>query len=357
MHQRVVCWSVNEIRCLISSGATSNTNIRLALYAFQDVMHYVLRQQRIKPHWMFALDNLIRSCVQCVVEMLLPDAISNLSVQDSDGSSSYSSVVSAKSPIVPSFGYNDFGFTNSLTKQLRKELKDYTAENQRLLGELLKLYTCYQKLLKPLTEHIEQKLTATTTTTTIKCAGGGSSSSSNSSGICAAGRSRKAEEQQQMIRRNSAPATTSSIAAETRKCSLIVEEEGVGGVESSASASSSLLDNSSDDYQEGKSWTKDSSLPKNDDDGGRDALVNWLKELNVDERSIEILTNHQYTLQDLMEMVTREELLHIGLKGGVCCRLWRSIVSQRRSFCASSSTAATTVAATDEADRRENNND
>ncbi|KRY40230.1 Mitogen-activated protein kinase kinase kinase 15 [Trichinella spiralis] len=347
----------DEIRCLISSGATSNTNIRLALYAFQDVMHYVLRQQRIKPHWMFALDNLIRSCVQCVVEMLLPDAISNLSVQDSDGSSSYSSVVSAKSPIVPSFGYNDFGFTNSLTKQLRKELKDYTAENQRLLGELLKLYTCYQKLLKPLTEHIEQKLTATTTTTTIKCAGGGSSSSSNSSGICAAGRSRKAEEQQQMIRRNSAPATTSSIAAETRKCSLIVEEEGVGGVESSASASSSLLDNSSDDYQEGKSWTKDSSLPKNDDDGGRDALVNWLKELNVDERSIEILTNHQYTLQDLMEMVTREELLHIGLKGGVCCRLWRSIVSQRRSFCASSSTAATTVAATDEADRRENNND
>ncbi|KRX21799.1 Mitogen-activated protein kinase kinase kinase 15 [Trichinella nelsoni] len=334
----------DEIRCLISSGATSNTNIRLALYAFQDVMHYVLRQQRIKPHWMFALDNLIRSCVQCVVEMLLPDAVSNLSVQDSDGSSSYSSVVSAKSPIVPSFGYNDFGFTNSLTKQLRKELKDYTAENQRLLGELLKLYTCYQKLLKPLTEHIEQKLTATT----IKCAG---SSGSNSSGICAAGRSGKAEEQQQMSRRNSAPATTSSIAAETRKCSLIVEEEGIGGVESSASASSSLLDNSSDDYQEGKSWTKDSSLPKNDDDGGRDALVNWLKELNVDERSIEILTNHQYTLQDLMEMVTREELLHIGLKGGVCCRLWRSIVSQRRSFC------ATTVAAADEADRRENNNE
>ncbi|KRZ52184.1 Mitogen-activated protein kinase kinase kinase 15 [Trichinella nativa] len=336
----------DEIRCLISSGATSNTNIRLALYAFQDVMHYVLRQQRIKPHWMFALDNLIRSCVQCVVEMLLPDAVSNLSVQDSDGSSSYSSVVSAKSPIVPSFGYNDFGFTNSLTKQLRKELKDYTAENQRLLGELLKLYTCYQKLLKPLTEHIEQKLTATTTATTaIKCAG---SSSSNSSGICAAGRGRKAEEQQQMSRRNSAPATAGSIAAETRKCSLIVEEEGVGGVESSASVSSSLLDNSSDDYQEGKSWTKDSSLPKNDDD---DALVNWLKELNVDERSIAILTDHQYTLQDLMEMVTREELLHIGLKGGVCCRLWRSIVSQRNS------TAATTVPATDEADRRENNND
>ncbi|KRX71415.1 Mitogen-activated protein kinase kinase kinase 15 [Trichinella sp. T6] len=336
----------DEIRCLISSGATSNTNIRLALYAFQDVMHYVLRQQRIKPHWMFALDNLIRSCVQCVVEMLLPDAVSNLSVQDSDGSSSYSSVVSAKSPIVPSFGYNDFGFTNSLTKQLRKELKDYTAENQRLLGELLKLYTCYQKLLKPLTEHIEQKLTATTTATTaIKCAG---SSSSNSSGICAAGRGRKAEEQQQMSRRNSAPATAGSIAAETRKCSLIVEEEGVGGVESSASVSSSLLDNSSDDYQEGKSWTKDSSLPKNDDD---DALVNWLKELNVDERSIAILTDHQYTLRDLMEMVTREELLHIGLKGGVCCRLWRSIVSQRNS------TAATTVPATDEADRRENNND
>ncbi|KRZ79355.1 Mitogen-activated protein kinase kinase kinase 15 [Trichinella papuae] len=344
----------DEIRCLISSGATSNTNIRLALYAFQDVMHYVLRQQRIKPHWMFALDNLIRSCVQCVVEMLLPDAVSNLSVQDSDGSSSYSSVESAKSPIVPSFGYNDFGFTNSLAKQLRKELKDYTAENQRLLGELLKLYTCYQKLLRPLTEHVEQKLTSTTTTTTTttKC-------DSSSIGISA----KKAEEQQQMSRRNSAPAaTTSLIAAETRKLS-------------------SSLGNNSDDQQDSigavVDWKKkDSSSSKNDtgtdsgsgsgvDDGDDASLIAWLKELNVDERSIAILTNHQYTLQDLMEMVTREELLHIGLKGGVCCRLWRSIISQRRS-CAggdgggcgdsSSTTTATTIATNDEAERRENDN-
>ncbi|KRZ08344.1 Mitogen-activated protein kinase kinase kinase 15 [Trichinella zimbabwensis] len=367
----------DEIRCLISSGATSNTNIRLALYAFQDVMHYVLRQQRIKPHWMFALDNLIRSCVQCVVEMLLPDAVSNLSVQDSDGSSSYSSVESAKSPIVPSFGYNDFGFTNSLAKQLRKELKDYTAENQRLLGELLKLYTCYQKLLRPLTEHVEQKLTSTTTTTT-KCP---------SSSSIAAEWSKKAEEQQQqMSRRNSAPAaTTSLIAAETRKCSLIVEEESVPcGVESSS------LGNNSDDQQDSigavVDWKKkDSSSSKNDtgtdsgsgsgsgvDDGDDASLIAWLKELNVDERSIAILTNHQYTLQDLMEMVTREELLHIGLKGGVCCRLWRSIISQRRS-CAggdgdggggggssttttTTTTTAATIATNDEAEKRENNN-
>ncbi|KRY49975.1 Mitogen-activated protein kinase kinase kinase 15 [Trichinella britovi] len=314
----------DEIRCLISSGATSNTNIRLALYAFQDVMHYVLRQQRIKPHWMFALDNLIRSCVQCNIEF----------------------VGSRFGRIVFVFVGRVGEITDCTVVRLQRlwlyQFTDQAASKrvERLHGRKS------EKLLKPLTEHIEQKLTATTTATTaIKCAG---SSSSNSSGICAAGRGRKAEEQQQMSRRNSAPATTGSIAAETRKCSLIVEEEGVGGVESSASVSSSLLDNSSDDYQEGKSWTKDSSLPKNDDD---DALVNWLKELNVDERSIAILTDHQYTLQDLMEMVTREELLHIGLKGGVCCRLWRSIVSQRNS------TAATTVPTTDEADRRENNND
>ncbi|KRY77750.1 Mitogen-activated protein kinase kinase kinase 15 [Trichinella pseudospiralis] len=358
----------DEIRCLISSGATSNTNIRLALYAFQDVMHYVLRQQRIKPHWMFALDNLIRSCVQCVVEMLLPDAVSNLSVQDSDGSSSYSSVESAKSPIVPSFGYNDFGFTSSLAKQLRKELKDYTAENQRLLGELLKLYTCYQKLLRPLTEHVEQKLAATTNTTTTTTSSSTKCANSNSSSIGIS--AKKAEEQQQMMmsRRNSAPATASLIAAETRKCSLIVEEESIPcGVESSSS-----LGSNSDDQQDNSSHdsigaVKDSSSSTKNDTGsgvgaddGDDALVAWLKELNVDERSIAILTNHQYTLQDLMEMVTREELLYIGLKGGVCCRLWRSIISQRRSSAGGggggSSSSTTTTTTTTVAERRENNN-
>ena len=32
----------------------------------------VLRQQQVKPHWMFALDNLLRKAVQDAITVLLP---------------------------------------------------------------------------------------------------------------------------------------------------------------------------------------------------------------------------------------------------------------------------------------------
>lgn len=35
-------------------------------------MKKVLRQQQVKPHWMFALDNLLRQAVQDAITVLLP---------------------------------------------------------------------------------------------------------------------------------------------------------------------------------------------------------------------------------------------------------------------------------------------
>jgi len=44
-------------------------------------------------------------------------------------------------------------------------------------------------------------------------------------------------------------------------------------------------------------------------------LVAWLRELNLDPGSIEILAKHQkFTKNDLLEIVTREDLVSAGLK-------------------------------------------
>lgn len=37
----------------------------------------VLRQQQVKPHWMFALDNLLRQAVQDAITVLLPGRASS----------------------------------------------------------------------------------------------------------------------------------------------------------------------------------------------------------------------------------------------------------------------------------------
>uniref|UniRef100_V5H5F1 Putative mitogen-activated protein kinase kinase kinase 15 n=2 Tax=Ixodes ricinus TaxID=34613 RepID=V5H5F1_IXORI len=72
----------------------------VALYLFQSAVNEVLRNQSIKPHWMFALDSLVMNAAQVASEILSPgqeDPEEN-ELEDAESTSGVSTINSAKSP-------------------------------------------------------------------------------------------------------------------------------------------------------------------------------------------------------------------------------------------------------------------
>ncbi|EJW74160.1 hypothetical protein WUBG_14931 [Wuchereria bancrofti] len=67
--------AIDTVRAQLDFEPAAISQVNLALYGFSEAVQPSLRQQTIKPHWIFALDNLIRSAVQAAVSILSPGII------------------------------------------------------------------------------------------------------------------------------------------------------------------------------------------------------------------------------------------------------------------------------------------
>ncbi|XP_064408261.1 mitogen-activated protein kinase kinase kinase 5 isoform X2 [Latimeria chalumnae] len=65
--------TLQKLWAKLRSETVSLSHVQITLFSFQDAVKQVLRQQRIKPHWMFALDNIIRQAVHVAVTILIPE--------------------------------------------------------------------------------------------------------------------------------------------------------------------------------------------------------------------------------------------------------------------------------------------
>lgn len=63
----------------------------------------ILKRQNIKPHWMFALDNLVKQCCQAAISILSPELAANIIghniEEEDDRTSSVTSGVSTTASI------------------------------------------------------------------------------------------------------------------------------------------------------------------------------------------------------------------------------------------------------------------
>ncbi|XP_029101976.1 mitogen-activated protein kinase kinase kinase 15 isoform X3 [Scleropages formosus] len=264
--RRVMATTISKLKLDLDFDSTSINQIQLVLFGFQDSVNKVLRNHHIKPHWMFAMDNIIRRAVQAAVTILIPELQTHFGpASESEGAEKDADEVDveeegefgAAQPAAP----EDPGLTSgvsTLSSVLSQEcqrvhpghpagaqLGRLKQETNRLLEDLVQKEKEYQQVLRHSLQQRVQDL--------------------------------------ELMRVRSRPIDIHPPAIFHIPADLEPDKE----------------------------------------------LTDWLKELGVDANTIEKFVMEDYTLNDVLNEVTKEDLRHLQLRGGVLCRIWRAVQRHR----------------------------
>ncbi|XP_052000607.1 mitogen-activated protein kinase kinase kinase 5-like [Xyrauchen texanus] len=163
--------SLLKLRSNLLNSAVPLSSLQAVLFSFQDAVKKVLRKQQIKPHWMFALDNLLRRSVQDGITVLLPELRLQLqsSFENEESSSETEPCTEANSKQMVTLLAKDKEDSDITQKSeesdmdakctdlpgdlsnhstLAKELSELRLESRRLLIQLNEKEKEFQELLK-----------------------------------------------------------------------------------------------------------------------------------------------------------------------------------------------------------------
>ncbi|XP_067107476.1 mitogen-activated protein kinase kinase kinase 15 [Osmerus mordax] len=265
--RRVMATTISKLKLDLDFDSTSINQIQLVLFGFQDSVNKVLRNHHIKPHWMFAMDNIIRRAVQAAVTILIPELQTHFGpASESEGADKDDEVDEeevefgpvgappADDPSVTSepvtSGVSTLNSTPSHDPQrshhlLGSQLGRLKQETNRLLEELLQREKEFQQVLKTTLQQRTNDLEL------------------------ARGRHRPPD---------LPPPSIFHVAA---------------------------------DHEPDKQ------------------LTDWLKDQGADHDTVERFVMEEYTLSDVLNDITKEDLRYLRLRGGVLCRIWRGIQRHR----------------------------
>ncbi|VDK73352.1 unnamed protein product [Onchocerca ochengi] len=294
--------AIDTVRAQLDFEPSAISQVNLALYSFSEAVQPSLRQQTIKPHWIFALDNLIRSAVQAAVSILSPDLSAMLSVQDapgnrmssisreSGGSHSEHSTVDSQS-CSASRGITGEAIWGNFSPEMRKEMRSLVDENRRLFEELVAVEREYNELLQTILR--EKRLRVERLSNLL-------SDNDNTSGN---------QQLQTLTPLLPAGFPLSPLVLQTKTSSKISPVCTVSTFQSLEQEPFSRVE---------------TSLNIRDDE-----LAQWLRSFGCDDNTVGRIQAEEYTKQDLFDFVTREDLMRLNLRGGIVCRIWRKILQNR----------------------------
>uniref|UniRef100_A0A452QPH8 mitogen-activated protein kinase kinase kinase n=1 Tax=Ursus americanus TaxID=9643 RepID=A0A452QPH8_URSAM len=70
--RKIIATTLSKLKLELDFDSHGISQVQVVLFGFQDAVNKVLRNHNIKPHWMFALDSIIRKAVQTAITILVP---------------------------------------------------------------------------------------------------------------------------------------------------------------------------------------------------------------------------------------------------------------------------------------------
>ncbi|XP_016364528.1 mitogen-activated protein kinase kinase kinase 5 isoform X1 [Sinocyclocheilus rhinocerous] len=266
--------SLLTLRSSLLNSSVPLSSLQAVLFSFQDAVKMVLRKQQIKPHWMFALDNLLRQAVQDAITVLLPELRlqlqSSFENEESSPETEQPTEADSETTVTPiTKNKEEWGITQNS--------EEGHAKCDNLPSELISSHSSLAKELSELRLESRRLLIQL---------------------------NEKEKEFQELLMN-----------------SLQTKQRHINALE--VRAASAAADNKPSHHNAHNA-----------------AMMRWLRGVPVDEKTIEILVFHEFTLDSLLHLACRDDLqycgikslfMHLSLRGGMLCRLWAAISKQRKS--------------------------
>jgi serine/threonine protein kinase len=271
--------------------------LELGVILAQEAINSTLRTRNIKPHWMFALDNLVKSVIYAALNIISPELSRNLAEtpvsagsisRQTDGESgelesgTSSPLLNGSAPVTRTASGNLRPY-----QQLRLEYNELKTENWQLWQELVNTE-------RTLNELLASRLNERRLHVQLMC--GGTCADSNG-----------------------------SVSGPT--VGLSNGELGVGLGSGAGSSCTSTYEAGSESRR--TSALESGSLPPIADAQGDEQLIEWLNDIQCDPFTVQKFVGEDFTLENVLYDMTRDDLRKLGLRVGVEIKIWKQIVRNR----------------------------
>ncbi|XP_047391739.1 mitogen-activated protein kinase kinase kinase 15 isoform X2 [Sciurus carolinensis] len=255
---RVMASTISKLKVDLDFDSSSINQIHLVLFGFQDAVNKILRNHLIRPHWMFAMDNIIRRAVQAAVTILIPELRAHFEpTSETEGVDKDTDEVEDDYPLADLPG-SEARVASGGRRPGVAIAQEAQPHQQHLSLQLSKLRQESNRLLEHLVE--------------------------------------KEREYQNLLRL--------TLEQKTQELYHLQLQFNYNGM------------------------TKNLAPPPRQ--GTDKELIDWLQLQGTDANTIEKIVEENYTLSDILNDITKEDLRCLRLRGGVLCRLWHAVSQYRR---------------------------